>query len=317
MNFKRILAAVCVTALLFTACTAPQSQSVVAKEDTPQAPAETNALQVVMKLYMQNCDNENGFYHVETPDTTHQNLMYYDYKTLQQRYVCDATDCKHDQVTCTSYMDSTGGVYPFVFKEKLYLFYIRYNDGTADPNQWPSALEQRNLDGTGAQLMAKSTDGTLYTNGTILADEKALYWTAYVGNSTVMMRFSPEDKALTTVGQMDQIVIPLEETWNGKQLGILYGEHNDPAKGAQLCTISVQDASVKILHTWVADTFSLMAQQLFDGKLLHANLQTGEIMAYDLASDTDTYPDEPSKRSDFPIFPSVMVAPPLRAPMLL
>ncbi|MEG1641410.1 MAG: hypothetical protein RR284_10890, partial [Ruthenibacterium sp.] len=117
MKIKQI-ALVCAVAMLCTACAAPAAASSATQSVT--AVASTNKagkpLELLLSGYGQNMQNDNGFYTVECPQSNlYQNLMYYDYQTQTQRYVCNKPDCTHDSKECTSYLSTYGGVFPVVF----------------------------------------------------------------------------------------------------------------------------------------------------------------------------------------------------------
>ncbi|MEF9970404.1 MAG: hypothetical protein RR759_08105 [Ruthenibacterium sp.] len=289
MKIKQI-ALVCAVAMLCTACAAPAAASSAAQSVT--AVASTNkaekSLEILLSGYGQNMQNDNGFYTVECPQSNlYQNLMYYDYQTRTQRYVCDKPDCTHDSKECTSYLSTYGGVFPVVFHEKLYVIYQTYDDGTPDRNAWKPAIEQRNLDGTGAEIVMQG-DERLRMNSAVMTDGDAWYYTVGSARGNVLMRFSPTEKTLTEVGVLQNNLMMIDAAWNGKQLALQYGgANNDPADGTNLYAVSLQDGSAELLYTWAGEKFSFTNIPLYDGKFLYTDPQNGSIRAYDLASDTD------------------------------
>ncbi|MEG0911789.1 MAG: hypothetical protein RSF70_09440, partial [Ruthenibacterium sp.] len=239
MKLKQI-ALVCAVAMICTACAAPAAVSSAAPSVT--AVASTNktekSLEILLSGYgqnIQNMQNDNGFYTVECPQSNmYQNLMYYDCQTLAQRYVCDKPDCTHEDKECTSYLSTYGGVYSVVFHEKLYVIYQAYDDGTPDRNAWKPAIERRNLDGTGAEIVMQG-DERLRMNATVATDGDAWYYTVGSERGNALMRFSPTEKTLTEVGVLQNNLMMIDAVWNGKQLALQYGgANNDPAEGTNL-----------------------------------------------------------------------------------
>ena len=86
------------------------------------------------------CSNENGFYYrtefeEELKDGAYgYHMMYIDYATRQEVYLCSNVGCSHDTLDCTSVFsgDEVGSdSIPFFFEDALYLLSRDYdNDGT-------------------------------------------------------------------------------------------------------------------------------------------------------------------------------------------
>ena len=286
----KLISLLCSAALLCTACSAPQTAVSATDAQSNAASAATKQtakpLTVLRDDYSMTAENEGGFYTVESPQSNqYQNIMYYDYNTMAQRYLCDVPNCTHDHKGCTSFLSTTGGTFPMAFGDKLYVLYHYYDDGTSDKNLWKPAIEQRNADGTGAQVLIQGDEKL--RGGVAVTDGDAWYWTVGSEGKTVLIRFSLTDKTLTEVGVLPNNTITLAESWNGKQLALQYGTGNDPANGTKLYAISMQDASMELLHTWDGNTFCFLTAQLYDGKFLYTDRTNGDIRAYDLASDTD------------------------------
>ncbi|MEG2286837.1 MAG: hypothetical protein RR951_05085 [Ruthenibacterium sp.] len=294
---QKIAALVCVGAFLLTACGKSKESIVSAAGSAVSGTVEAvSAAQGELTVAMSEGDavnayQDDGFYKVEACKSDRfLNLMFYDYNACEARFLCNDPACTHDHAGCTSFLDTTYAVSPFVAGGKLYLRYMGYNDGSADKNNWPSALEQRELDGTGAKLLTTAEYGALAGSGTVYTDEQACYIERY-GSEKAMLRID------LTTGEQTVVPIPfdpncmlLPATYEGKMLAFSYeGEENAPDAAKILYGISVQTGERTLLHKWPVNTMGYnMPGELHDGKLYYINIQTGNIMAYDLAQDTDT-----------------------------
>ena len=88
------------------------------------------------------CNTENGYYYLTTETKKLQDgnygehLMYMDFATGREIYLCSTAGCKHDSLDCPavfSYDDfPTHSTIPFVFGNRLYILSREYdNDGSA------------------------------------------------------------------------------------------------------------------------------------------------------------------------------------------
>ena len=70
------------------------------------------------------CGTEDGFYSVVSNEDQSKNLMYIDYASKKQVYLCDQPNCTHDSEQCNSWIAPCGGtVVPVVWQDCLFLIF--------------------------------------------------------------------------------------------------------------------------------------------------------------------------------------------------
>lgn len=153
-----------------------------AQSGTPGEAAETGLppLRVLMSSFIASGDDPDGFYMIDLPQNDRYcHLMYYDYHTLQQRYVCDEPGCDHSDESCTAAFRYAGGTYAFAQGDYLFIFFQAYDDGTGLDNRenWPSALVRYNRDATDPHVMMSSYEPYPLLLDSVYGDGEALYFT--------------------------------------------------------------------------------------------------------------------------------------------
>lgn len=142
-----------------------------------------------------NCSTENGYYYLteETKKLRDENyatyLMYMDFATCQEIYLCSTAGCKHDTADCPAvflYDDfpvSTTKL--FVWKENLYILSKEYDDdggmyenvmsvGDTQPESSPAVLYKAKLDGT-ERKQIYTFDSDLTLEDMVVGDENGIY----------------------------------------------------------------------------------------------------------------------------------------------
>lgn len=183
------------------------------------------------------CSTNSGYYYL-TEDTTEidenkwaMHMMYMDYATQQEIYLCSDTGCKHNTTDCTAvFLSSDFPEYStriFVYKEHLYILSKEYdNDGSVvmdfsigendmEIESNPAVLYQMNLDGTNRQAIYTFEDD-LVLEDFVMADEQGFYMimkklsTESMGNSTYttsternLVYLQLEDKMIERVCSLD------------------------------------------------------------------------------------------------------------------
>ncbi len=143
------------------------------------------------------CEADHGYYYINGEGT---NLMYIDYESKQEVYLCNSPGCKHDTQECTSYIggDNVGMENSlFYYKDYLYLFTHSYDndgvtsttisyddsaiaDGSPIDNSLacePAVLYRMKPDGTQREKVYTFEEG-LTIEKTILNDDNGLYFIA-------------------------------------------------------------------------------------------------------------------------------------------
>lgn len=109
----------------------------------------------------------NGFY---TINDEGDHIMYYDYQTQKEIYLCNKPNCKHEDHTCTSYLDNGELNEIFCYDNHLYLvnaqaagnIVVMNFDGAEieDSEGTPTTVYRMNLDGTDKQKLFTVPSGT-------------------------------------------------------------------------------------------------------------------------------------------------------------
>ncbi len=139
------------------------------------------------------CGTDHGYYYINEDGT---NLMYIDYESKQEVYLCSSPGCKHDTEECTSYIGGEGSTMEktlFYYKDSLYLFSHPYdNDGTTSTTinytdngegivvdnslaSAPAVLYRMQPDGTQREKVYTFEEGKTLEN-TVLCDDNGLYF---------------------------------------------------------------------------------------------------------------------------------------------
>lgn len=171
-----------------------------------------------------NCSTEDGYYYL-TEDTEElkdgsygMHLMYMDYATRQEIYLCNSSGCKHDSASCPSVFlyDGLGSCSLFIHENYLYLFsqtdysgatFIS-SDGSLGVSQEPACLYRMNLDGTGREKVV-SFDEDVTLEDVIIGGKDALY---FVQKKTEMKQMESGESYYTT---LDRMLVKVDtETWD-------------------------------------------------------------------------------------------------------
>lgn len=110
---------------------------------------------------------ENGYYMIK--DLEH--IMYFDYATQKEVYLCNKPNCKHEDESCSSYLNIAEVNEIFYYDQRLYLVnaqeasnVVSINDaGTtsmASDNGNPSTVYRMDLDGTNRKKLFTVPSGT-------------------------------------------------------------------------------------------------------------------------------------------------------------
>ncbi len=143
------------------------------------------------------CNTENGYYYLTTETAklrdgsygTH--LMYMDFASGREIYLCSTAGCKHDSLDCPavfSYDDfPTVSTIPFVFGDRLYILSREYdNDGSVSQGVFglgdagssvenqPAVLYRASLDGTGREKIF-TFDAGLTLEDKVIGNDKGIY----------------------------------------------------------------------------------------------------------------------------------------------
>lgn len=116
---------------------------------------------------------QDGFYFFKSYHPANQmeegydNLMYIDYATGKQVYLCNKSNCSHDDAGCTSYIPINGAQGLFTYKDKLYrLSGAGSSDGMSDV----PGLFVSDLDGSNQKMLYQLDSGMGWLRDFVIGD---------------------------------------------------------------------------------------------------------------------------------------------------
>lgn len=220
----------------------------------------------------------DGFYFVSADcrEDGSTNLLYLDYATGQQVYLCSQPNCSHDTDACTSYLPySAGGILSSVVGDRLVLVFPSNLQGAAGTGTVLPHIETMGLDGSD-----RKTTVTFGANQVIsrplVTDGQYLYTrlstTAEDGSFTArLVRIDPdggEPEALCDLNQEwlkggagSRLVL-----WDADQTYVAY----DPATGERTTLYQAEDA------LFTSNLFGSTLAYLQDGVFHLLDVTTGE-----------------------------------------
>lgn len=160
--------------------------------------SDSAGLQLLSNRYGESaCNTENGYYYLTTEVKklrdggygTH--LMYMDFATEREIYLCSTAGCQHDSLDCPavfSYDDfPIWSTIPFVFGDHLYILSREYDDdgSVSQGTIWigadgspaesrPAVLYRANFDGTGREKIF-TFDADLTLEDKVVGNDKGIY----------------------------------------------------------------------------------------------------------------------------------------------
>lgn len=157
---------------------------------------ETGSLRPLYDDLYADCVNENGRYYLLDSETPLKDgsgafrLMYMDFETQQEIYLCSNSSCNHDTRDCAAVFPMDEIAYAcrlFLYNDSLYLLSAEYDDSgsitmqmMSDPSGSPapeqaSTLYRMNLDGTGREKVYEFEAGLTTESNIILGDDTGIY----------------------------------------------------------------------------------------------------------------------------------------------
>ncbi len=147
-----------------------------------------NLKMISHKLAQNGANTKDGYYTISTDENGMMNIMYVDYKTKKQIYLCDKSQCEHDNDKCTSFIDMkysarentllSDGKYLYLVSSELnneggISTSINYGTGEVQQEDEPSSIYRMNLDGSNKKKLASLDSGELlddkfFTDGNYL-----------------------------------------------------------------------------------------------------------------------------------------------------
>ncbi len=147
-----------------------------------------NLKMISHKLAQNGANTKDGYYTISTDENGMMNIMYVDYKTKKQIYLCDKSQCEHDNDKCTSFIDMkysarentllSDGKYLYLVSSEFnneggISTSINYGTGEVQQEDEPSSIYRMNLDGSNKKKLASLDSGELlddkfFTDGNYL-----------------------------------------------------------------------------------------------------------------------------------------------------
>lgn len=128
--------------------------------------ADNNDGEIKYINYSSTSDYKNGYFYIKDD----QNIMYFDYGTQKEVYLCNKPNCKHEDNTCSSYLEIGESNELFYYDQHLYLINAQASgsivhftgDGQISEDQkgHPSTIYRMNLDGTNKEKLFEAPSGT-------------------------------------------------------------------------------------------------------------------------------------------------------------
>lgn len=220
---KKISAIICLFTLLLSLCACGEKTSAsdgnalsfingnhAENSDSVTEPASTkklDGLSVLTHGVFPCCNTEDGYYYIPTDLKQLRNgsygaaVMYMDFATQKEIYLCSNAGCTHDTETCNAIIPENefspffGRI--FTYKGMLYLLSCGEEGDTEEtvifgitdsgintPESAPNTLYRMNLDGTNREKVYTFEDGVT-AEPTVLGDENSLYFiTKELSNSS-------------------------------------------------------------------------------------------------------------------------------------
>lgn len=115
----------------------------------------------------------NGYYELTTIGDTASNILYTDFATHSRIFLCNRPDCKHQDESCTSFVEGWGSL--FLMNDKLCMIHYGNTDITAPDAERMTRVYSMNYDGSQrTELFAMDPSLTVF--GGMVTDEENLYF---------------------------------------------------------------------------------------------------------------------------------------------
>jgi hypothetical protein len=117
--------------------------------------------------------SDKGFFQIFSHTDGYSSLMFIDYATAQQIFVCSSPSCNHNDETCSSYIESDGYVvFPAVYGDTILLVYNSLNQWGDAPKA--SKIEKMDITGLNRKVLYTFSGDILINDGAIVGDDKII-----------------------------------------------------------------------------------------------------------------------------------------------
>lgn len=165
---------------LLVAC---QKQEIKNKKETNSKTTQKENLVLKEWKYLseEGDGNDDGYYRLVHNDDGETHLLYTDYSTGQEIYLCNKPECKHKDESCTSYVPFGNISELFVYKDHLYFLELTgevmqlSGNGFASPMKSSPHIYQMDLDGQNRKELCQLEEGYQFEAGNIAFDGNDMY----------------------------------------------------------------------------------------------------------------------------------------------
>lgn len=203
---KIILPAICAVMIFAAGCgnsdnKSAEATSVSTPAETNDTPISENNLTHDMTMltdmgFSNSYATEDGYYYVSEPineESSNKTIMYVDYETCQEIYLCNNPNCQHDSEECPAFLSdelTLNQSYLFGDGDYLYLASTPLDDAGSKTitiggddnegimfssgNDTPPVIYKMNLDGTSREVFAEFDNGTVL-EPTFMGDGENIY----------------------------------------------------------------------------------------------------------------------------------------------
>lgn len=166
-NFKKAISLTLFSLVLFTGCSKASESSSMEVSQVGALTMLTDVDGIINKNYAY---DKNGMYSILFHDNDKgANILYTDFATKEQIYLCASPSCTHDSAICSSWIeDTTNATGLFTSNNKLFVFSLGFHEV-------PGSISTMNLDGSQAKKLVAFTKNAIPANG-IAGNERYLYY---------------------------------------------------------------------------------------------------------------------------------------------
>jgi hypothetical protein len=192
---KRIALLSLTAVLLLSGCAAPAGEPAPGNQGGSTGPSAGTDSPSGPLTYFETYSGvgtREGYYYLteevkeDADGRNYLSLLYLDYATRQEVYLCNKPDCAHDNDRCSAYIaaEIPGDCSLLAWEDKLYLFCSSYTVGMSVGDGYtgngvtsavPPALYRLNRDGTGREKVAELSSGQVFGSAVLLAKGPYLY----------------------------------------------------------------------------------------------------------------------------------------------
>lgn len=180
---KRYILFCCIA--LLTGCSREASTQQPETKKAQPAVSTKEPLQIkkwILRSPSQGDGNEQGFYRIKSTDNgkgdIYSNLLYTDYQSRKEIYLCDKPECRHNNASCTSYYPGLDAVTQLIVHKK-HIYLIANEDFRRNEQQEyvsvPPRIIQMDLDGKHQRELMKLPAGFSFSYEDMAVADDMLY----------------------------------------------------------------------------------------------------------------------------------------------